>query len=130
MFARGVVDVVREVAATDPTTCDAAGLMTLVDEVHRLRCWLDSVDAAVVARRRELATAGGRRSSREADVVSERATVCDAMPEVHSALAAGMLSAGHADAIALACNRLHDQERLELAAMAPELVEQAASTSV
>ena len=130
MLASDLVEVMRSVAATDPTTCDTAGLTTLADEVHRLRCWLDSVDAAVVARRRELATAGGRRSSREADVVSERATVCEAMPEVHSALAAGTLSAGHADAIARACNRLDDDERVELAAMAPELVEQAASTSV
>ena len=99
-------------------------------EVHRLRCWLDSIDAAVVARRRELASAGGRRSFREADVVSERATVCAAMPEVHAAMAAGTLSAGHADAIARAANRLDDDERVELAAMAPELVAQAASTSV
>ena len=66
-LATNVVDVVREVAATDPTTCDDAGLATLSTEVHRLRCWLDSIDAAVVARRRELATAGGRRSFREAD---------------------------------------------------------------
>ncbi len=63
-------------------------------------------------------------------MVSERATVCEAMPEVHSALAAGTLSAGHADAIARAANRLDDDERVELAAMASELVEQAASTSV
>jgi hypothetical protein len=124
------VDVVRGVAATGPTTCDAAGLSTLAADVHRLRCWLDSVDAAVVARRRELVTAGGRRSSREADVVSERAVVCVAMPDVHAALAAGTLSAGRADAIARAANRLDDQERIELAVMAPELVTQAASMSV
>ena len=77
-----------------------------------------------------LATAGGRRSTREADVISERATVCAAMPDVHTALAAGTRSAGHADAIARAANRLDDQERTELAARAPELVEQAASMSV
>jgi hypothetical protein len=77
-----------------------------------------------------MATAGGRRSFREADVVSERATVCEAMPEVHAAMAAGTRSAGHADAIARASNRLDDQERTELAAMAPELVAQAATTSV
>ena len=63
-------------------------------------------------------------------MISERATVCEAMPEVHAAMAAGTLSAGHADAIARAANRLDDDERVELAAMAPELVEQAASTSV
>jgi len=130
MLASDVVDVVREVAATDPATCDPAVLTTLAADVHRLRCWLDAVDAAVVARSRELAAAGGRRSWREADVVSERATVCASMPEVHAALASGTLSAGHVDAIARAANRLDDQEREELAAMAPELVGQAAATSV
>ena len=124
------MDVVREVAATDPTTCDDAGLATLSTEVHRLRCWLDSIDAAIVARRRELATAGGRRSFREADVVSERATVCAAMPEIHATMAAGTLSAGHADAIARASNRLDDDERVEPAAMAPQLVTQASSMAV
>jgi hypothetical protein len=130
MLARDVVDVVRSVVATDLATCDDAGLAMLAADVHRLRCWLDSVDAAVVARRRELASAGGRRSAREADVVSERATVGAAMPAVHAALARGTLSAGHADAIARAANRLDDHERTELAAMAPELVEQAATASV
>src|SRR3954447_12212308 len=130
MLASDLVEVVRSVAATDPTTCDTAGLTTVSAQVHRLRCWLDSIDAAVVARRRELATAGGRRSPREADVVCERATVCEAMPEVHAAMAAGTLSAGHADAIARACNRLDDDERVELAAQASTLVEQAVTTSV
>ena len=114
MLASDVVDVVRSVAATDAATCDVAGLTTLAADVHRLRCWLDSVDAAVVARRRELATVGGRRSSREADVVVDRAVVCEAMPEVHAALASGALSAGHADAIARAANRLDDHERTSL----------------
>ena len=93
-----------------------------------VRCWLDAVDAAMVSRSAELATAGGRRSSREADVIAERATVCTAMPEVHAALSAGTLSAGHADAIAGAANRLDDREQVELAAQAASLVEQAATT--
>ena len=63
-------------------------------------------------------------------MVVERATVCVAMPEVHEALAAGTVSAGHDDAIARAVNRLDDAERSELATMAPTLVEQAASMSV
>ncbi len=130
MWPGDLVDVVRSVAATDAATCDVTGLTTLVADVHRLRCWLDSVDAKVVARRRELASVGGRRSSREADVVVDRAVVCEAMPEVHSALASGALSAGHADAIARAANRLDDHEREELAALAPTLVAEASSTSV
>src|SRR5262245_28897750 len=130
MLATGVIDVVREVLATDPATCDATELAGLSDGVQRLRCWLDALDAAVVARSAALATAGGRRSMRESDVIHERATVCAAMPDVHEALAAGTLSAGHADAIARAANRLDDAERRELAAGAPELVEQAAVMSV
>ena len=130
MLATDVVDVVREVVAADPATCDSSDLAALAADVHRLRCWLDSVDAAVVARSRELALASGRRSSREADIVAERAAVCAAMPEVHAALAAGTLSAGHADAIARAGNRLDADEREELAAMAPTLVADAANMSV
>ncbi len=63
-------------------------------------------------------------------MIAERAAVCAAMPEVHAALAAGELSAGHADAIARAANRLDADERVELAAQAPSLVVQAAGTSV
>src|SRR4029079_8124051 len=110
MLASGVDDVMREVLETDPMTCDIAVLAPIAASSHRLRCWLDAVDAAVVVRSPALATAGGRRSSREADVIHERASVCAAMPEVHSALAGGALSAGHADAIARAANRLDDAE--------------------
>jgi hypothetical protein len=130
MLVSDVVEVMRAVAATDPATCDATELRFLATGAHRVRCWLDSVDAAVVARSAELALVGGRRSSREADVIAERSTVCAAMPELHEALAAGTLSAGHADAIARASNRLDDHERVELAAQAPALVAAAATTSV
>jgi len=130
MLAADVVDMVRKVAAINAATCDATELRRLAADVHRLRCWLDAVDAVVVTRARELASAGGRRSSREADLVTERAAVCQVIPEVHEALAAGTLSAGHADAIARAANRLDDQERVELAAVAPTLVAEASNTSV
>ena len=130
MLAGVVIDVVREVLATNSATCDATLLTALAADVHRLRCWLDAIDAAVVTRSAALATAGGRRSTREADVICERAKVCATMPDVHDALAAGTLSAGHADAIARAANRLDDSERVELAARAPKLDEQAASMSV
>lgn len=60
MLAGELVDVVREIIATDPTTCDAAELTTAAD-VRRPRCWIDSIDAALVARSAQLAMAGGRR---------------------------------------------------------------------
>jgi hypothetical protein len=52
------------------------------------------------------------------------------MPEVHAALAAGTVSAGHADAIARAGRRLDEAGRGELAALECELVELAARTTV
>ncbi len=63
-------------------------------------------------------------------MIAERAAVCTAMPQVHDALAMGTLSAGHADAIARASNRLDEQEKVELAAQAPTLVADAATSSV
>ena len=59
MLAGDVVDVVREVATTDPSTCDAPGLTALMAAAQGVRCWLDSVDAAVAVRADELARAGG-----------------------------------------------------------------------
>jgi hypothetical protein len=89
--------------------------------LHRLRAWLHSTEASVVARRAELASV----TATSPDVVVERASVCAAIPAVHSALADGRVSAGHADAIARAVNPLDDAERIELAAMAPTLVAEA-----
>jgi hypothetical protein len=134
--------IVRKVAGTDPRTCDSAALTVLTSALHQLRCWLDAADAAVAVRADELAAAGaggpacmvltdrGRRSSREVAVVTDRAAVCAAMPEVHAALACGTLSAGHTDAIARAGNRLDESGRVELAAMESELVEVASRSSV
>jgi hypothetical protein len=134
--------VVREVAGTDPATCDSAALAVLTSAVHRLQCWLDAVNAAIAVRADELAavgaggpacvvlTDGGRRSSREAQVVAERAAVCAAMPEVQAALATGTVSAGHTDAIGRAGNRLDDAGRMELATRGAELVELASRSTV
>src|SRR5215207_1081469 len=83
-----VESVAREVTRTDPMICDSGALTVLTSAVHRLQCWLDAVNAAIAVRADELAAAGagapacvvltdgGRRSSREAQVVAERAAVC------------------------------------------------------
>jgi Domain of unknown function (DUF222) len=137
-----VESVLREVAETDPATCDSTALAVLTSAIHRVQCWLDALNAAVAVRADELAaegaggpacmvlTDGGRRSSRQAAVVTERATVCASMPAVHAALSAGTVSAGHADAIARAGHRFDERGRVELAALECELVELAARTTV
>ena len=63
-------------------------------------------------------------------MIAERSAVCAAMPEVHAALAAGTLSAGHADAIARAATGSTTTNGSSWRRMAPSLVEQAATTSV
>src|SRR4051812_45722796 len=101
MLAGDVVEVMRRLAVADPLASDAAGLAVLTSAVQHVRSWLDAFDAAVAVRADELTAAGagrpacvvltdgGRRSSREIAVVTERAAVCASMPEVHAALAAG-----------------------------------------
>ena len=52
------------------------------------------------------------------------------MPAVHDALAAGMVSAGHVDALARAVGQLDDAGRAELAELESTLVESAVSSTV
>ena len=72
----------------------------------------------------------GRRSAREAKTVTARGEICAAMPDVHSALASGVVSAGHVDAIARAAAQLEPDTRAALAEAAPALVDAAAASSV
>ena len=46
--------------------------------------------------------------------VTERADVCDSLPEVEAALSIGVVAAGHIDAIAVATRRLSDEAREEV----------------
>ena len=41
MLASDVVEVVRQVAAADPATCDTTELRSLAEGAHRVRCWLE-----------------------------------------------------------------------------------------
>ena len=104
----------------------AAGLASLVATSQRVRAWLDAFDVRVAVHAARLAdegscepasallTGGGRRSARDADAAARRATVCAELPEVHDALAAGQMSAGHVDAVARLAGELDDAARAEL----------------
>ena len=67
---------------------------------------------------------------RDAGAVTRRAGACDLLPDVHAALAAGDLSAGHVDAIARTAANLDDTGRHELAALQPALIAKAAAATV
>ena len=126
MYDTGVVALVGELADTDPATCDRSGLASLVTASQRVRSWLDAFDVRVAVHAARLAAegscepaslllaGGGRRSAREADAAARRATVCAQLPEVHDALAAGQMSAGHVDAVARLAGELGDAARAEL----------------
>ncbi|MGH9271247.1 MAG: DUF222 domain-containing protein, partial [Ilumatobacteraceae bacterium] len=72
----------------------------------------------------------GRRCSRDAAAAARRAAVCEQLPDVHDALAAGDLSAGHADAIARTARNFDDAGRSQLAELQPAIVAAAATSSV
>ena len=134
-MAHPIVGVVAVLVAADPATCDRAAVTDLAADVQRVRCWLDAFEATLTRRALEVdepgvVTGGGRRSSREASTVAARSELCALMPELHEALAAGAVAAGHVDAIARAAAQLDDDTRPELVARAGELVDTASHMSV
>ncbi len=65
----------------------------------------------------------GRRSTKDAEAAVGRAGVCDLLPGVHDALAAGQVSSGHADALARTARDLDDTGRSQLKELEATLVE-------
>jgi hypothetical protein len=106
------------------------------------RCWLDAFDARIAQQAARLAEEGrceppaavladdGRRSAKDAEAAVGRVGVCDLVPAVHDALAAGAVSAGHTDALARVAGSLDDAGRSELRALESTLVESAKASSV
>ena len=138
MYETGVVTLVGELVDADPASCDRAGLAGLVAVSQRVRAWLDAFDVRLAVHASRLAdegacepassllTGGGRRSTREADAAARRAMVCAQLPEVHDALAAGRMSAGHVDAVARLAGELDDAARAELHDLQAAVVQSAA----
>ena len=134
MFGAEVVATVTELTAAGPACCDRDGLATLAADVRRVRAWLDAVDARIAVHAARLAAdgacepagdllaGGGRRASRDAAAAARRGEVCDQLPKVHDALAAGAVSAGHVDAIARTAAGLDDAARSELKELEPAIV--------
>ena len=130
MFPHPIVAAVATLAAADLTTRDQATHAELVALALQVRSWLDAADATLAANPASDLSSGGRRSTRDVDAVQARAALCAAMPDIHTALAAGTVSAGHVDAIARVAARLEPAERQDLAALAPQLLDAAAQQSV
>ena len=110
------------------------GWRVAVKLAQRVRGWVDAVDVAIARRSRELAAEGrsesaaevltgyGRRSTRETKAASDRSEVCEAMPGFETALADGVVSSGHVDAVANAAKGLDDAGRERLGGLQDALL--------
>jgi hypothetical protein len=87
-------------------------------------------DAGACEPAASLLTGGGRRSVRDAETAARRASVCSELPEVHDALAAGRVSAGHVDAVARLAGELDDAARAELKDLQAAVVQSAVVMAV
>lgn len=125
-----------------PECCDRAGLDVLVNDVARVRGWLDAYDTRIALRAKTLATEGrcespaevlanrGRRSAVESRAADKRAGVCEQHPQFHDALANGDISAGHVDAMARVSGRLSPAEQAAFNDHAGELLDAAKAMTV
>jgi hypothetical protein len=73
---------------------------------------------------------GGRRAAREAEAVVRRGDVCELLPGLHAALAAGVVTAGHADPVGRVAADLDEAGRATLCELENTIVTAAAERSV
>ena len=98
--------------AADPEVMDRDQLAEVARQIAQLTSWVDSVRVRVTRRQRALAEQGrgeapadllireGGQSVRDARTADDREKVCGALSNFEQALASGVVSAGHVDAIA------------------------------
>ena len=132
MSPHPIVAVVTTLTAVDPAGRTRTEIAELAARSSEVRCWLDAFDATLAAASDDptVLSRGGRRSSREANAVAARGQVCADMPELHDALAAGTVAAGHVDAVARVAGQVEPDVRSQLVEKAAELVDTAAVSSV
>ena len=128
--------------AADPDVMDRDGLAEVAKQIAQHASWLDSVKVKVTRRQRALADEGraeaprdllareGGQSGREARTADDREKVCTALPSFEDALAGGVLSAGHVDAIASAVRGLDQVTAAEFYSNCSTLLDKAQSQGV
>ena len=118
-----IVGLVTTLTAADPTGCTRTEIAELACRSAQVRSWLDAFDATLAAASPDptVVSGGGRRSSREANTIAARGQVCADMPELHDALAAGTVAAGHVDAVARVAGQVEPAVREQLVEQAAEL---------
>ena len=123
--------------AAEPDALDRDDLAALVDDIRRVRSFLDAVEMRSVRRLRQLQSEGraespenlladhGGRGGREARAAGERDELCNDAPEVEDALGSGAITGEVVDAIAAAAKGLPDDVRDEFLGHRTELLARA-----
>ena len=112
MEAMSVEAAFAELLVADPAVADRDEVAVIVRRSSQVRSWLASIEVRCARRTSELAATGeseppesllgddGNRSSRDAVGITRRSHACDAMPSFEEALAAGVITGDHVDAVA------------------------------
>ena len=138
MFDTGASTALEQLVATDISVADQSTLSEVSAAIARLQAFVDHAKVQVSRRTRQLAEGGdrsaehvlldeGRLSGKDARATSERDRLCESLPEFDEALATGTCTGGHLDALARHTKDLTDEERSDLASVAGELLDHAAT---
>jgi hypothetical protein len=129
MLLDEVLELVRQVAATDIAGRDRAALTATAAALGRLRSWVEHRElvvggalAAVDAVAEHTLARASRQAVRDANRAVERAVVAESIPTFGAALAAGDVSGAHLDALGRGWRRLDPRQRPDLAAHADRLL--------
>lgn len=129
---------VDRIECVDIAGANVAQLATLMGDVGCVKGWIAQIEAAAAHRAGELEGAGKagsavdliargtKTSHRAAEKTRRRGDALAESPEVERQLAAGRISAEHADALATAADKLGDEHRDALFERDLELADQAA----
>ena len=140
MEAVGVRDAVGELIGTDLSVADHGDLAAASRAVARVQAFVDLAKVQIARRGRELAEAGdtssahalideGRCTGNDAKATDGRDQICGSLPGFEEALAAGVVTGAHLDALHHHTKDLSDAERADLVDVADGLVADAASQS-
>lgn len=133
---------IAAVRSAEPEVLSRDDTERLLDDVRRVRSWLDTVEIAATRRLRKLASLGkaenaetlvaraSRRTGREAKAISDRTDVCNEAPSFEDSLAEGDVTSAHLDAISSAARNLTNEVRAEFLSHADKLQARAQQVSV
>ncbi|MEP7204444.1 MAG: hypothetical protein ABI894_17660, partial [Ilumatobacteraceae bacterium] len=136
MKTTDVQELVGRLAAVDAGCADWASLRVAVDDVRRLRSWVDGREVAVARIVAEVSSfpekslaEAGRTSLRHGEQVLKRAETVKTVPELGASLSAGRVSGEHVDVMGRVLRQLDPAVRQELIDAVPNLVLIAENTS-